>query len=127
MGNLYNMKRGVGDDSKKEITFSHVLGTAATKYFVVPYDCKLVKVYSCINGGLTTADETITFYNGAGTAVTGGVITITQSGGAAGDIDYCTPTANNTFTAGQYCKFVVGGENGTATTAYITCVFELKV
>ena len=42
----------------------------------------------------TTADAAFTFEIG-GTAVTGGAITVAQSGSAAGDVDTAEPTAAN--------------------------------
>lgn len=57
---------------------------------------------------LTTGDETITAAIN-GNAVTGGVVTITQSGSAAGDIDLAEPSAANVLEEGDVLTLTVGG------------------
>ena len=105
---------------QRALHFQLTLGTADTQYLVIPWACTLTTAYSVIDQALTTADETLTINNNAGTGMTGGVITITQSGSAAGDIDTVSPSANNTFTAGQKLEVDVGGENGTAARCDVT-------
>lgn len=65
---------------------------------------------SIISAVLATGDMTITAAIN-GVAVTGGVLTVTQSGSAAGDIDLATPTAANTISEGQSLTLTVGGTN----------------
>lgn len=101
------------------------LGTADNYDIVIPYTGTVTNVYTVIDRALTTADETLTLQNNAGSGMTGGVITITQSGSAEGDIDSVTPTANNTFTAGQKMRIVIGGENGAAARATVTIVVQI--
>ncbi len=96
------------------------LGTADDQHVVFPYACTVTRIDCIIDRALTTADEVLTFKNNAGTGLTAGVITITQSGSADGDIDSVSPTANNTFTAGQKLTCSIGGQNGTAALAQIT-------
>lgn len=88
-------------------------GSAEAVYYVVcPRAGKIRRIWTVIDGAVSTADITITAAIGA-TAVTNGVVTITQSGSAAGDIDSATPTANNTVSAGQAVNFTVtGGGSG---------------
>lgn len=80
----------------------------ATYYLVCPHAGTIVGIWSVIDGVVGTADITITAKIGA-TAITNGVITITQSGSAAGDVDSCAPTALNTVTAGQAINLTVAG------------------
>ena len=107
------------------IALQVTLGTAATAYVVVPWDGKLISVYSVIDAVLTGADETLTLKNNAGATMTGGTITITQSGSAAGDIDSVTPSANNTFVAGEMMQIAIGGENGAAAADTLSLVFQV--
>lgn len=97
--------------NQRSLTFEATIGTADTKYLVVPWACSLTTAYSVIDAAIATGNETITLSNDTG-AMTGGVITITQSGSAAGDIDSCTPTTNNTFAAGEKLTIAIGGESG---------------
>jgi len=62
-------------------------------------------------GAVTTNDAVCTFKIGT-TDITGGAITIAQSGSAAGDIDSASPSAANSFTAEQYLAVVVSGTPG---------------
>lgn len=81
----------------------------------------LVKVWSNLHAALTTGDATLTGRIGS-TAITNGALTITQSGSAAGDIDSCTPTAQNVVVEGSDINFTVGGTNASA----VACTLTLK-
>jgi hypothetical protein len=105
--------------------FDVTLGTADDQHLVMPHACNVVRIDSVIMGVLTVADEVLTFENDAAVALTGGAITITQAASADGDIDSVTPTANNSFAAGEKLTCAIGGENGTATVARITVWVEL--
>ncbi len=83
---------------------------------------RIVRLRSVIDGVLTTADATITVAIN-GVAVTDGVITITQAGSAAGDVDEAVPTALNEVKPGDVISLTVGGGNQTATPA--TVVIEI--
>lgn len=101
------------------------IGTAGNTYIVVPCACTLTKIYTVISGAITGADEVLTAKNSAGAAITSGSITITQSGSAAGDIDSCSPSANNTFTSGTALKIENSGASTGPASAVITCVFTV--
>ena len=88
-----------------------------------PVAGKIVQIWSITEGVLTTGDATLTAKIGAA-AVTGGVVTITQSGSAAGDKDYANPTAANDVVVGDELSLTVGGTNATATVA--NCWFEIE-
>lgn len=84
-------------------------GSADSDYYLVcPHAGVIEKIYSVIDGVVSSANITITPYIGA-TPVTNGVVTITQAGSAAGDVDVASPTAARTVTAGQAIKLTVAG------------------
>ncbi len=91
------------------LSFDIADGSAdATYYLVCPHAGDVTKIYTVIDGAVSTADITITAKIGS-TGLTNGVVTIATSGSAAGDIDSATPSAANTVTAGQALNFVVAG------------------
>lgn len=94
----------------------------ATYYLVSPVAGTISKIYTVIDGAVSTADITVTAKIGA-TAVTGGVVTIATAASAAGDVDVATPTALNTITAGAAINFVVtGGGAGGSPRIHLVCV-----
>jgi len=99
------------------------ISTASSCYVVVPHDAYVTKIYSVISGTIADADCVITAYKGS-TALTGGVITVAYSGSAAGDVDSCSPTAGNNFTAGQVIKITTGGQSTNTVIGVFT--IELK-
>ena len=98
------------------------ISTAASVWVVAPVACTFTGLWSVINAAITSADAAITTEIG-GTAVTGGAITIANSGSAAGDVDSATPTAANTLTAGQALEIITDG--GSSTTSRATFTVEL--
>lgn len=79
---------------------------------------RITRLRSVTDGALTTGDATITCAIN-GVAVTTGVITVTQAGSAAGDVDTAVPTALNEVNPGDVISFTVGGTNATATPATV--------
>ncbi|MGE3914057.1 MAG: hypothetical protein AB7F78_00040 [Hyphomicrobiaceae bacterium] len=96
---------------------------AAVARFIAPFKGKIVRMDTVLNGALATGDATVTLAI-AGTPVTGGVATATQSGSAAGDVDTATPTAANTFTQGQLITATVGGSSTATATLDVQLVLE---
>jgi hypothetical protein len=82
----------------------------------------ITKVWSKIHAALATGDAVLTGKIGA-TAITGGVLTITQAGSAAGDLDTAEPTAANVVAEGDEISFTVSGPNTVQTPARL--VIEL--
>jgi hypothetical protein len=80
----------------------------ATYYLVCPWAGDITGIRTVIDGAVSTADITVT-PKIASTGMTNGVVTITSSASAAGDVDTSTPTAANTVTAGQAINLVVAG------------------
>lgn len=87
--------------------------------FVIPFACTLVKAKTVLNAALATADATVQFKkNGSNIgSTTTGLITQTQSGSAAGDVDSCTPLTTNVTLAEDdvVTAVVAGGSTATAT------------
>jgi hypothetical protein len=81
----------------------------------------VTKLWSITKGALTTGDATLTLV--IGNDSTNGVVTITQAGSAAGDIDSAVPTDFNTVAAGDKLSMQVGGSNGAAVGA--TVIIEI--
>jgi len=95
------------------------ISTASSVWVVAPHAGDISKIYSVINGTIATANAAITFEL-AGVAVTGAGITIAYSGSAAGDVDYSTPTALNTVTAGQAIEIITNGASTNTVIATFT-------
>jgi hypothetical protein len=78
----------------------------ANNSILMPHDGKVKKIYwQVIHTIAGSNDATVTPKNNAGTTMTGGLITITQSS-ALNTEGEVTTTANNTFVAGDYLDFV---------------------
>lgn len=100
------------------------ISTTETLYLMLP-KCTVTKIWSVLSGAIADVNATITAYR-IGTALTNGVITIDYSGSGAGDIDSCTPTANNDFDGStQYLKLVGGGESTNAVPVLVTVEFTM--
>jgi len=84
------------------------VSTAASVWVVAPVACTYTKMWSVINGTIATAPAVITTEI-AGTLVTNGGMSITDTSSAAGDVDIATPTALNVLTAGQALEIITSG------------------
>jgi hypothetical protein len=109
---------------QKALVMEIKLSTADTKYMVFPWSGSVVGAYTVLDAATTAGAETITLDNHASTALTGGVITI-ATGSAAGTIDSCTPTDNNTFTVGEKLEITIGGESTTSGFATLTVLYQI--
>jgi hypothetical protein len=87
--------------------------------FVPSFAGSITKAYSVLNAALATGDATFTLKIN-GNAVTNGVITAAEAGSAANDVDVATPTAANTFAAGDVISVTGGGASTATATANIT-------
>lgn len=82
---------------------------AAVATIVAPFDFVLKRIDTVLLGGaLATGNFTLTAAI-AGTPVTGGVVTVTQAGSAAGDKDSAVPSAANTGAQGATITLTGGG------------------
>ena len=99
------------------------VSTAGSVHVVAPDNGKIIKVMSVIDGAIATDDAGITTKIN-GTAVTGGGITVTQSGSAAGDVDTAEPTAENSVNEGQAIEMITDGGSSTACECVVTFVIR---
>lgn len=90
----------------------NLVGSDATSYgFVAPFAMTITKIRTVLLGdALAAGDATITAKID-GTPVTNGVVTISESGSSAGDLDEATPSAANVAAAGEFVELAVGGAN----------------
>lgn len=95
---------------------------AAVLRLVAPVAGTITKIWTVLNAALATGDATVTAAIN-GTPVTNGVVTATQSGSGAGDVDSATPTAANTVAAGDLITLTVGGSS--TATATLTPSIEI--
>lgn len=101
------------------------VSTAGQIYVPVPegFDGEVVEIRSALNGAIGTADVDLTAKVG-GTAMTNGVITITQSGSAAGDVDVARPTAANAVAAGDAIEIETDGASTNTVEVFGTIVIK---
>lgn len=102
------------------------ISTADQAYVVSPIAGTITAIYSVIHGAIATADADLTAKI-AGTAVTGGLITVATSGSAAGDVDSVTPSALNIVAAGDAIEVETDGASTNTIKVDITIVITPSV
>lgn len=120
LANAATARTALGGGANKIILHLDPVSTRATDAAVVrcvaPVAGTIAKIYSVANGALATGNATLTAKINA-TAITDGVITITQAGSAAGDVDSATPSAANTVAVGDVISLTGGGSSTATATA----------
>ena len=115
--------------NNKDLVFVHAdidnVSTAASFWVVPGIAGDITKIHTVIDGALASADAGLSFEI-AGTPITGGGITITQSGSAAGDVDSATPTAANTITADQAIEMITDGASTSNVKATVTFTIDVS-
>jgi len=99
------------------------ISTASSTFVPVPDGGKVIKIITALQGAIGTANGGITFEIG-GTAITGGGITVTQSGSAAGDVDTAEPTAANRVEEDGTIEIITDGGSSTACECVVTFVIR---
>lgn len=84
------------------------ISSAGSAFTVAPCKGKITKLWSVIHSTISVGDNTVTTKI-AGTAITGGAITIANSGSAAGDVDSSVPTGANFVYEDQNIEFAYTG------------------
>ena len=109
--------------NEQVLTMDIATGSGSTDFYIVaPHAGDISKIYTVIDAAIANANITVTA-SIAGTAVTGGAVTIAYSGSAPGDIDVVSPSAAKTITAGAAIKLVVaGGTTGGGDKVHIAIV-----
>jgi hypothetical protein len=121
------VETGAGQSLKKVYLTTSIadISTAGQIYVVSPVAGTITKIYSVINGAIATANSILT-PKIAGTAITGGAITVAFSGSAAGDVDSSTPTAANTITAGAAIEIETDGASANTVEVVLTIEITLS-
>jgi hypothetical protein len=99
------------------------ISTASSTFVPVPDGGKIIKIITALQGAIGTANAAITFEIG-GTAVTGGAITVTQSGSAAGDVDTAEPTAANDVAEDGSIEMITDGSSSNTIKLVVTFVIR---
>lgn len=93
------------------------ISTAGSAFVRVPFRCKIVKLSCTIAAAITVANNTVTTKIGpagaSGTTITGGTITVVQSGSAAGQIFTAIPTGANFANEDDNIEFAFTGSTTT--------------
>ena len=97
------------------------ISTASSTFVPVPDGGKVIKIITALQGAIGTANAAITFEIG-GTAITGGAITVTQSGSAAGDVDTAEPTAANEVAEDGTIEMITDGASSNTVKLNVTFV-----
>jgi len=121
------VKTGNGQSLKKVYLTASIqdISTAGQIYVVSPVAGTISKIYSVINGAIATANSILT-PKIAGTAITGGAITVAFSGSAAGDVDSSTPSAANEITAGAAIEIETDGASSNTVEVVLTIEITLS-
>lgn len=121
------IKTGTGQSLKKIYLTTQIedISTAGQSYVVSPVNGTITKIYSVLNGSITTADSILTPKIN-GTAITNGSITVAYTGSSAGHVDSSTPTALNTIIAGEAIEIETDGGSNTNTKVIITIEITLS-
>ena len=99
------------------------ISTASSTFVPVPDGGKVIKIFTALQGAIGTANGGITFEIG-GTAITGGGITVTQSGSAAGDVDTAEPTAANVVSEDGTIEMITDGASSNTIKLNVTFVIR---
>lgn len=117
---------GINNINQEILTFRlEDISTAGSHWLVTPFAGDVAAIYSVIDGAIATGDATLSFEIN-GTPITGGDITVTQSGSAAGDVDSTIPSAANTLTAGQALEIITDGASTNTVNATLTFVIDVS-
>ena len=99
------------------------ISTASSTFVPVPDSGKIIKIITALQGAISGGDAAISFEIG-GTAVTGGGITVANSGSAAGDVDTAEPTAANQVEEGGSIEMITDGGSTGAKKLNVTFVIR---
>ena len=99
------------------------ISTASSTFVAVPDGGKIIKIATALQGAISGGDAAITFELG-GTAVTGGAITVANSGSAAGDVDTAEPTAANDVLENGTIEMITDGASSGAKKLVVTFVIR---
>ena len=99
------------------------ISTASSTFVAVPDGGKIIKIITALQGAISGGTAAISFEIG-GTAITGGGITVTQSGSAAGDVDTAEPTAANEVAEDGTIEMITDGASSNTVKLNVTFVIR---
>lgn len=99
------------------------ISAAGQAYVAVPSPGKVIEIRTVIHNAITTSNATLTAKIN-GTAITGGVITVTQAGSAGGDTDIAVPSALNDVQEGDALELETNAASATACRCDVTFVIR---
>ncbi len=114
---------GTWEDHRRSVFNVHIhdISIASSIYLPIPFAGTVSRVTSCIEGAIAGADLVLTVKNSS--AATMGTVTVTQSGSAAGDVDFTNPSSNNTVTDNNY--ILIQGDGGPS--SHVDCILSIVV
>ena len=114
---------GTWEDHRRSVFNLHIhdISVVSSIYLPIPFAGTVSRVTSCIEGAISGADLVLTIKNSS--AATMGTITVTQSGSAAGDVDFTNPASNNTVSDNDY--ILIEGDGGPNT--HVDCIISIVV
>jgi hypothetical protein len=99
------------------------VSTAGQVYMAPGFSGRIKKITTAIGGAIGTAPAVLTVKI-SGTAVTGGVVSITHTSSAAGDVDSATPSGANEFTSTDNIEIETSGASTNTVEVVITLEIE---
>lgn len=100
------------------------ISTAGSAFAPIPYAGTITSILTIIDGAIATDDADLTTEIN-GVAVTGGLVTVANSGSAAGDVDSATPTAANTVAVGDSLELITDGAS--TNTVRLTAIYTITL
>ena len=115
---------GTWEDHRRSVFTLHFadISSAEDLYFPVPFGGTVSRVTSVLEGSISGADLVVTVKNSSGSSM--GTITVTQSGSAAGDVDFLNPSSNTTVSDNDYILVQTDGGPSTHVDFMVSVVVE---
>ena len=99
------------------------ISASGSTFVPVPDGGSVIKIITSIKNAISSANAALSWEIG-GTAITGGGITVTQSGSAAGDVDTAEPTAANDVAEGGSIEMITDGASSNTIKLVVTFVIR---
>ena len=114
---------GTWEDHRRSVFNIHIhdISAASSIYLPMPFGGTVSRVTTCIEGAINGSDLILTLSNSSAAVM--GTVTVTQSGSAAGNVDFTNPTTNNTVSDNDY--ILIGGNGGPS--SHVDCILSIVV
>jgi len=115
---------GTWEDHRRSVFTLHFddISSAEDLYFPVPFGGTVSRVTTVLEGAISGSNLVVTVKNSSGSSM--GTITVTQSGSAAGDVDFLNPSSNNTVSDNDYILVQTDGGPSTHVDFMVSVVVE---